>query len=263
MNWTRGGEPRQEVTLVFQILWRKQVWASVGAGMPEKRDGFTSISHNFTILSLGLTSFQSVRLSFLTAFSLFPCGYFAITSVHWALLNYAWTHFASKAALLPPSSFSITVVSVFPTTKAEAWKASPTPTLLCLWCLLTNAKPAFLFLLFFYFGCAGSSLWCGALCCGMLSFCSCSVRASLGVAWGLEHTSSVVVALGLSCFAACGMLVPQPGIEPESPALECRFLTSGPPGKSQPACFSSFLPIFSFPPRFTTAEPCLDCSILE
>ena len=77
------------------------------------------------------------------------------------------------------------------------------------------------FILFFYFGCAGSSLWCGALCCGMLSFSGCSVQASLGVARGLEHTSSVVVALGLSCFAACGMLVPQPGIEPESPALEC------------------------------------------
>ena len=72
------------------------------------------------------------------------------------------------------------------------------------------------FILFFYFGCAGSSLWCGALCCGMLSFSGCSVQASLGVARGLEHTSSVVVALGLSCFAACGMLVPQPGIEPES-----------------------------------------------
>ena len=231
--------------------------------MPEKRDGFTSISHNFTILSLGLTSFQSVRLSFLTAFSLFPCGYSAITSVRSALLNYAWTHFASKPALLPRSSFSITVVSVFPTTKAEAWKASPTPTLLCLWCLLNNASllfSSFYFIFLFWlcwvsFVVWGSLLWHAVFSCG--------VRASLGVAWGPAHTSSVVVALGLSCFAACGMLVPQPGIKPESPALECRFLTTGPPGKSQPACFSYFLPTFSFPPRFTTAEPCLDCSILE
>ena len=36
----------------------------------------------------------------------------------------------------------------------------------------------------------------------------------------------------LSCFKACGILVPQPGIEPVSPALPGRFLTTGPPGKS-------------------------------
>ena len=56
----------------------------------------------------------------------------------------------------------------------------------------------------------------------------------------LQHTGSsspragsVVVAHGLSCHAACGILVPRPGIEPESPALEGGFLTTGPPGKSQ------------------------------
>ena len=31
---------------------------------------------------------------------------------------------------------------------------------------------------------------------------------------------------------ACGILVPQPGIKPASPALEGRFLTTGPPEKS-------------------------------
>ena len=30
-----------------------------------------------------------------------------------------------------------------------------------------------------------------------------------------------------------GVLVPRPGIEPMSPALEGRFVTTGPPGKSQ------------------------------
>ena len=44
--------------------------------------------------------------------------------------------------------------------------------------------------------------------------------------------SSVVVALGISCSSACGILVPQPGIKPVSPALQDRFLTTGPPGKS-------------------------------
>ena len=50
----------------------------------------------------------------------------------------------------------------------------------------------------------------------------------------LRRTSSVVVACGLSCPAACGILVPQPGIEPMSPALEDGFFTTGPPGKSLP-----------------------------
>ena len=36
----------------------------------------------------------------------------------------------------------------------------------------------------------------------------------------------------LSCPAACGILAPQPGIESVSHALEGRFLTTGPPGKS-------------------------------
>ena len=43
---------------------------------------------------------------------------------------------------------------------------------------------------------------------------------------------SLVEAHRLSCPAACEILVPQPGIEPTSPALEGRFFTTGPPGKS-------------------------------
>ena len=45
---------------------------------------------------------------------------------------------------------------------------------------------------------------------------------------------SPVVARGLSCSAAYAILVPLPGIKPESsPALQNGFLTTGPPGKSQ------------------------------
>ena len=36
----------------------------------------------------------------------------------------------------------------------------------------------------------------------------------------------------LHCLMACGSLVPQPGIKPMFSALEGRFLTTGPPGKS-------------------------------
>ena len=38
---------------------------------------------------------------------------------------------------------------------------------------------------------------------------------------------------GLSCYTACGILVPRPGIEPVPPALQGTFITTGPPGKSQ------------------------------
>ena len=48
----------------------------------------------------------------------------------------------------------------------------------------------------------------------------------------LRHTSSVVVVHGLSCPTACGILIPCPGIEPLSPALEGGFFTTGLPGKS-------------------------------
>ena len=41
----------------------------------------------------------------------------------------------------------------------------------------------------------------------------------------LEHA-------GLVAPLTCGFLVPRPGIEPASPALEGRFLTTRPPGKS-------------------------------
>ena len=55
-------------------------------------------------------------------------------------------------------------------------------------------------------------------------FVSASVKAP-------KRAGSVVVAHGLSCPVACGILVPRPGIEPVSPALQDGFLTTEPPGK--------------------------------
>ena len=43
--------------------------------------------------------------------------------------------------------------------------------------------------------------------------------------------TSVVVAHGLSCLKTCGILVPQAGIEPGSPALQGGFPTTGSRGK--------------------------------
>ena len=46
------------------------------------------------------------------------------------------------------------------------------------------------------------------------------------------RTGSVVVPCELICSQACGILIPQPGIEPLLPALQGRFATTAPPAKS-------------------------------
>ena len=76
-------------------------------------------------------------------------------------------------------------------------------------------------------------IWWG---CGVGS-CS-RWRWDLGCGAGFfpEPTGSVVVVHGLSCSLAHGILVPRPGIEPASLALEGRFLTTGPPGESLLLC---------------------------
>ena len=61
---------------------------------------------------------------------------------------------------------------------------------------------------------------------------SCGTQALCHGAWALKCLSLVAVAFRLSCPEACGILAPEPGIKPVSPALEGRFLTTGPPGKS-------------------------------
>ena len=48
----------------------------------------------------------------------------------------------------------------------------------------------------------------------------------------------LVGACGLSCPAACEILVLWPGIKPGSPALEGEFLTTGPPGKPLDEAFT-------------------------
>ena len=87
--------------------------------------------------------------------------------------------------------------------------------------------PLFIFLITIVFlknfGCTGSSVCCLQRMGSLLrrtGFSGCGARASL------------VVACGLSCPVARWILVPRPGIKPVSPALEGRFLTTGPQGKS-------------------------------
>ena len=65
-----------------------------------------------------------------------------------------------------------------------------------------------------------------SLCFGAWAFSSCTSQGLLWLqcaafscyrAWALECTGSAVAMHGLSCPVACGILVPQPGIEPISP----------------------------------------------
>ena len=51
-------------------------------------------------------------------------------------------------------------------------------------------------------------------------------------AQALEQVGSAAVVHGLSSSMACGILVPWWGNKPMSPALQGKFLTTGPPGKS-------------------------------
>ena len=61
---------------------------------------------------------------------------------------------------------------------------------------------------------------------------SCGTRALCYGAWALKCLCLVAVAFRCSCPEACGILAPEPGIKPVSPAMEGGFLTTGPPGKS-------------------------------
>ena len=86
---------------------------------------------------------------------------------------------------------------------------------------------------FFFFSCIGSALRCqGSLLQHAAFLQSWHLGFSCCGAQALECRDSVVAAHRLDCPLACGILVPQPGIKPVSPALEGGFLTTGPPGKS-------------------------------
>ena len=65
----------------------------------------------------------------------------------------------------------------------------------------------------------------------------CGVQAVCCSSWvllsGCSLLTSLVEAHGHSCPTACGIVVPWPGVKPPSPELEGKFLTTGPPAKSQ------------------------------
>ena len=70
-----------------------------------------------------------------------------------------------------------------------------------------------------------------------ISVAACRIFTAAPELSSLWYVGSVVAVYELSCPAACGILVPQPGIEPVSSALPVGFLTLGPPGKSPQLTF--------------------------
>ena len=49
----------------------------------------------------------------------------------------------------------------------------------------------------------------------------------------VETETSLFIYFFFAMLLGCGILVPQPGIEPKSMAVKVRVLTTGPPGNSQ------------------------------
>ena len=66
-----------------------------------------------------------------------------------------------------------------------------------------------------------------------LKILACAPSSLSLTSWALGRTWRMILLFGLrDLYLACGILVPRPGIEPSSPALQGRFLTTGSPGKS-------------------------------
>ena len=57
-------------------------------------------------------------------------------------------------------------------------------------------------------------------------------------------TGTIITARRFSCSSVCGILVPQPGIEPTFLAVQGRFLTTGPPGSLPEWIFEDQLTLF-------------------
>ena len=84
---------------------------------------------------------------------------------------------------------------------------------------------------FFNFLCGSRLLHAGPSLCHVDLSLRCT--DSLVMACGAQSTQASVVAThGFSCPQHCGILVPWPEMKPSEPALQGRFSTTGPPGKS-------------------------------
>ena len=128
--------------------------------------------------------------------------------------------------------------------------------LMCLFCAFYLSHLFFffyyLFVCLFIWLCRVLVAACGIFHCGVQAL-RCGTRASFQL-WCVGPRACRLSSCGVqgsrahrfSCPVACGILVPQPGIEPVSPALEGGFLTTGPPGKSHVPPLLCFFFLFFF-----------------
>jgi len=79
--------------------------------------------------------------------------------------------------------------------------------------------------------------WSLAVSCGIFH-CSTQLAFQLWLSGSGACWFSSCGIHGLSCPAACGLLVPSSGIEPTSPSWQGGFLTTGPPRKSPDIFFA-------------------------
>lgn len=81
---------------------------------------------------------------------------------------------------------------------------------------------------------AASALGCSMqdLCCIMQDLVLC-LQTLVVAHMPQSIQASLAAAHRLSCSTACGILVSQAGIEPTCPALQGKFLTTGPPGSPE------------------------------
>ena len=102
--------------------------------------------------------------------------------------------------------------------------------------------------------------WCLFIYLAALGLSCSTGRCSL---W---HTDSLGAAHKLSFSMSYEILVPQPGIKPASPALQGRFLTTGPPKKSHEWCLYSLTNMtkwyFQFSPLFQLVSASLVAQIV-
>ena len=86
------------------------------------------------------------------------------------------------------------------------------------------------------------------------------LRLTGSTVWGLSSHGpsgfSWVAVRGLTCPTACGILLPWPGIQSETPALEDGFLTTGPPGESIEIVFFMLVYFRSSVPCSSVTQPC-------
>ena len=207
---------------------RPQRWQPTRAPCPCDSPGKnTGVGCHFLLQCLKVKSESEVAQSCPTRSDPMDCSHQAPLSMGFSRQEY-WS-----GVPLPSPTTTIAIINPI-----KFWTNCPfsySPKILC---------SSFSFYLTFFFVCIDSLLRharafvvvCGLFIgmCRLLS--NCDVQAP-------EYTGSVVVAQGLSRPAACKILVRQPGIKPTSPALEGRFLTTGPTGKYSTWLFQTCFPL--------------------